>query len=224
MVRQAYCREPVLPWGFARRHSHGASLPPGAGTALPSRPVAEMTDDSTDGPTDQALWDLLDAERHRAQVEDRRRRRNRRLQADESVSFTEVLGALAAHGTVVDVATATGTLAAVVVCEVGRDYVAVRSGDGLVRLVPFPAVASAAAVGRARSGPPAGLVGPTPLHLAERLRELAGWRTSVQVTTAWSVVSGQLRRVGADVIVVEQADGGDAFVALPAVVEVGVEP
>ncbi len=182
-----------------------------------------MTDDETNGPTDQEIARLLRAERHRAQVEERRRRNGLVRQADESVALLDVLGALAGHGAVVSVQTRAGTLRPATICDVGRDYVALRSAESVVRLIPVGELAAARAIG---TGPgPTVLVPPeAQLDLSERLRELALRRAAVRLVAGPAVVTGRLRGVGVDVVVVEHDDGPDTFVALAALAEVVIGP
>jgi len=180
-----------------------------------------MTDDETNGPTDHELAELIRAERHRAQIDERRRRNGLRRQADESVSLLDVLGALAAHGTQVTVHTKAGAQLAATICDLGRDYVALRSPGSLVRLIPTGEIVEARAIG-AVAGARSAIRAEPRLELGERLRELADRRSVIRLTTRLGVVTGRLRRVGLDVLVVEQDDATDTFVALDALVEVVV--
>ncbi len=182
-----------------------------------------MTDDETNGPTDEELTDLLRSERHRALVDERRRRNGLRRQADESVGLLDVFGALAAHGAVVSVRTMAGPLPAATICDVGRDHVALRSAGPVVRLIPVGEIAAARRIGATRSPTVAASAEPK-LELGERLRDLATRRANVRVIAAGEVITGRLRRVGLDVVVVEQDDGTDTFVTLGALAEVVVDP
>ncbi|WP_421119675.1 hypothetical protein ACE2AJ_20315 [Aquihabitans daechungensis] len=190
--------------------------------------MPETTDDETGGPTDQELAELIRAERHRAQIEERRRRNGLKRQAEETASLLDVIGALAAHGALVSVHTKAGTQPPATILDVGRDYVALRGAGLAVRLIPVGQVAAARAIGAgpAPMGPtrPAGGGCGHELHLSERLRELAARRSAVRLTAAAGTVTGRLRGVGLDVLVVEQDDGTEAFVALGALAEVVVEP
>lgn len=185
-----------------------------------------MTDDGTDGPTEQDLHELLDAERHRRLVDERRRRHR----ADEVLTLGDVLGALAAHRAEVTVHTTARTLPPGYVCEVGRDYVALRSDAGSVRLVPLDRItwATPTPLGETRSvrgpdpAPDDGLPTLVLLDLAERLRELVGLHARMQVSAGGVPLSGLLRRAGADVVILEDDDGADQFVALQAVDDVVV--
>ena len=228
MVRQAYCRQLPVLWGLRVRPSWRTPFTRRT-AALPSPPVAEKIDDGTDGPTDQALRDLLDAEHHRQLVDARRRRQAERHQADETVSLAEVLGALAAHEAVVTLETETGSLPPSTICEVGRDYIALRSATTGVRLVPMRQIAAARRLdqrpsGRGGASRIGGDAADLSLHLAERLRELALRRTRVAIQAGAPTLTGLVRRAGTDVAVLELDDGTDAFVALDAVREVRVDP
>jgi len=189
--------------------------------------VDETTDDSADGPTDQALRDLLAAEQHRQRVEERRRRHGQRQRADETVSLADILGALAAHGALVSLELASGPVPPSTICEVGRDYVAVRADGEAVRLLPMAAIAAASPVADAPATPPRSGApvhrGP-PLHLAERLRELAARHARVQLAAGPRSLTGRLRRVGLDVAVLELDDGTDVFVSLAPLPEAVVHP
>lgn len=170
---------------------------------------------------DRALRDLLRTERHRGQVEERRRRNALRRQAEESLSLREVLDGFAARSTAISVHTACQrTPAPSVVCELGRDYVALRAEASVVRLVPLAAVAAIRSTVPAAPG--AGVRSMADLDLAERLRELAGIGASVRAMAAGSVVSGRLRSVGHDVVVIEASDGSRAAVALGRIDELEV--
>lgn len=192
--------------------------------------MTETIDDGSDRPTDQELRDLLDAERHRQFVEERRRRHGRGRQAEEALSFVDVLGALAAHRAVVSVRTTGRILPVAQVCEVGRDYVALRSAGAVTRLIPLARIASATpALPTSASAEPMSIERRTgsldahePLDLAERLRELVGLRAHVRVAVGGTPLAGRLRRVGSDVVVLEHDDGTDQFVVLAALDEVVV--
>lgn len=184
-----------------------------------------MTDDETNGPTDHALAELLRTERHRAQIEERRRRNGLRRQADESVALLDVLGALAAHGAVVSVGTQSGELRPSTICDVGRDYIGLRCAESVVRLIPLGEVAAVRAISAGAAPGPAGAPPPElPLELGERLRDLATRRSAVRLIAGPAVITGRLRGVGQDVLVVERDDGPDTFVALAALAEVVVDP
>lgn len=219
MVLQAYCRSPPLPMGLPGATLEQHPFPGHRGPSYPPRSMPETTDDSTDGPIDAALRELLDVEHRRQRVHERRQRHGPPV--DEVVTLAEVLDALAAHGTPVDVHTASGVLACATVCEVGRDYVAVRADTGHVHLIPFAAVAAAVPVdGSATAAPPRAV----PLHLAERLRELGAHRARLELHIGTASVTGRIRRVGADVVALDREDGSDAFIGLAALAAAVVDP
>jgi len=187
------------------------------------------THDETDEPMDRALRELLRAEERRAQVEERRRRNALRQQAEESVSLRDVLAELAASTQPVAVTTAaSGPTPPGAVCELGRDYVALRDRVDAVRLVPLAQVAAVMPV--LRIEPEAALpVVPRPVppdapDLAERLRELAMSRTRLCVCTPGGAVSGRLRHVGTDVLVVTDPAGTPVAVALQQIAVVEIRP
>jgi hypothetical protein len=192
--------------------------------------MAEASNDRTGGPTEEDLRLLLDAEQHRGSVEERRRRRSRRQHLEEALSFDDVLGALSAHRAEVSITTTDhGELCGQLV-EVGRDYVALRTDGAPTRLVPRRRLASIEAASTTAAQVPASppLAAPTgtaePLDLSERLRELLAIRSRLQLTAGGSTVPGRVRRVGTDVVVLEQAGRPDRFVALTALDDVVVWP
>jgi hypothetical protein len=187
--------------------------------------VPETTRDETDDPMDRELQELLHTERHRAHVDERRRRNRLRRQADESLALRDVLGALAAHGTVVTVHARHGEVPPSTVGEVGRDFVALHGPGAVARFLPAAAIVAIRPVAPpwATSTPVGGRPGPD-LDLGERLRELAGQRSSATIVAGRQRVQGRLRRVGFDLVVVEQAGGSDAYVSLDAVDEVQIVP
>jgi hypothetical protein len=185
--------------------------------------MADPSNGDTDGPTDAALRELLRAEQHRSEVEDRRRRRELHRQAAESLSLLDVLRELAGTGALAVVHTRRGPLPPSTVLEVGRDYVALRGSGREARLVPQGALASVRPLARrpeAATAPVAGTEAETSLH--ERLTDLALRRPQVTVATAADEASGRLCQIGVDLAVITDADGTDAFVALDAIAEVRV--
>lgn len=185
------------------------------------------THDETDEPMDRALRDLLRTERHRAEVEQRRQRTALRRQAEESVSLRDVLAELAASALPVALTTAaSGPTPPGEICELGRNYVAVRDRLDVVRLIPLAQVAAVAPIHHVE--PEAALpmvarpIPPDAPDLAERLGELATRRTHLCVSTPGGPASGMLRHVGADVLVVTDPAGAPVAIALEqiAVVEI----
>jgi hypothetical protein len=181
---------------------------------------------------DRALRDLLRTERRREQIEERRRRNALRRQAEESVSLRDVLAELAASAQPVAMTTAaSGPTPSGAICELGRDYVALRDGRDVVHLVPLAQVAAAAPIAPiTRTELGANLPGvahpvpPDALDLAERLRELAMRRTEVCAHTPRGAVSGRLRQVGADVLVVTDPVGAPVAIVLGQLAVVEIRP
>jgi hypothetical protein len=180
--------------------------------------VSELTSDETGEPTDRALRDLIDAERHREAVEGRRRRQWLRHQADESVSVIEVVRTLTGHGLRATLVRDTGAPVTAPVCEVGADYVGTQADTSHLRLLPIRTVTTVRAhPGAEPADQPRSLPDTT---LVERLRELARLRPTVSLTLATAHITGRLRRCSHEVLVIDEPSGGETYVALAAVIDV----
>ena len=167
-------------------------------------------------PTDRALRALVADERRREQVAERRRRGALRAQADETWTLDGVVRTAGAAAARVEVLSPAGS-AAGAICEVGRDYVAVRTGSREVRLVPAAAITAVRLPGGPqpeasathRAAPP-----PVALDLEERLRDLARRHMRVDVVAGRLRTTGRLASVGDGAIAVGAADGVTSYVAL----------
>jgi hypothetical protein len=186
--------------------------------------MAATTGDDPD-PLDQELGDLVRAAEHVRWVQERRRRHELRRQADEATTLVGALGSLVGTGRMVIVSTRDGTHPPSAIVELGRDYLALRSGDQ-VRLVPLVAVAAIRALATADALPVASGAPPLRLDLAERLAELAALRQQVRVEagTAPSTVEGRLRQASCEILLVQGDDGLDALIPIGAVTAVGLSP
>ena len=190
--------------------------------------MAEDDEVSTTGAIDAALRQLLDDEHHQTAVDERRRRTDRRARAAACTTFAEIIQALAHRDRCVEVHRSQGDPLVAVVCEVGRDYLALREHDGTVVLVPASRVVAVCA----STGAPSPVAtragdahedGALALDLPERLRDLAARRVPVALTAGTLHVRGELHQIGADAIAVIDQDAV-TVVVLDAVDEVRVEP
>ncbi|MCU1370807.1 MAG: hypothetical protein JWO77_2001 [Ilumatobacteraceae bacterium] len=184
--------------------------------------MAQPDGDGREGPTDEALRELLRAEHHRSEIEARRRRSELHRQALESLTLLDVARELGRTGLLADVRTRSGPVPLSTVVEVGRDYVALRGSGPVTRLVPAEAIAS---LGPGAAPAPAmaprwGAHEATTLN--ERMTDLALRRPRVRIAFAGAGTAGQLHRVGLDLVVVTRDDGTDVVVALHAVDEVAL--
>lgn len=140
--------------------------------------------------------------------------------AEQEATVTGVLGELAERRAIVTIGVE-GRRHHGTVVAIGLDFVALRPATGGEVLLAL------GAIGMVRTAPTVtDLVGdrvvPTELRLVDVLAELAADRERVRlVTTTGDVVTGRLKSVGRDVVVV-RADGeppGTAYVPATAVVE-----
>ena len=167
------------------------------------------------------------AARAQEAADERVRARWLRQAAEEDATFTGVLLDLAEGSLPVTLTTTTGHRHGGRLIAVGRDFVAVRTGTGLVVLVALAAVADVVAPGAAGSRPASGEDRPQPLEvtLADVLAQLSAARPRASLRAGEAVVSGDLVAVGSDVVTV--AVGGShpprlAYVRLDSVSEVTV--
>lgn len=181
------------------------------------------------GPGDLERW-VSDA-RARLAADSRVRERWLRAQADDEASLTGALLALAEWGDAVVVTTVAGRRHRGVLTGVGIDFVALAAGGQTLTLVALHALGQvrAGAPGRgARSNAgPARSIAATPegtdlgARMLDVLAQAAGQRPRLAVSAGAEPVVGELRAVGADVLVM-QPDGaaGLAYVRVASVSEV----
>lgn len=145
-----------------------------------------------------------------------------RRRAGDEATFLGVLTDLAERGaTVVAGAVAgprTGRLRVV-----GRDFLALRTDHGHV-LVPYEALAWVRPAGDASTGPAVTgdrVVAPR-ATFAGALSALADERVRVRVVTRAGALTGELRSVGVDVVVLRLDDRRPAYAVVASLVEVSV--
>jgi hypothetical protein len=153
----------------------------------------------------------------------RSRERWLRQAAEEDASLAGVLNDLAERRVSVSISMAGGRRHVGTVTAIGADFVALRLGTGghsLLAVAALAVVRSTPAVGAAVGGQPVR----TSLDLARALAGLAAERERAMLVTAdgSDAVSGELRSVGRDVVVV-RTDGerrSTAYVAISSIAEV----
>lgn len=165
--------------------------------------------------------------RAREAAEARVRERWLRTQAEEDARLGEVLAGMAERGATVAASTTTGRHLAGVLRRVGQDFVAIEASSGRTTLVALPALAWCREARNDRRRPePA--VGPDARDdveaatLVEVLAQAAMRRPRLLVHAGGASLSGELRAVGADVLVLETAEEppGLVYVRLPSVSDI----
>lgn len=163
--------------------------------------------------------------RAREAADERVRARWARRAAEEGATFAGVLLDLAEAGLPATLTTTGGHRHGGRLTAVGADFVAMRTGTGLVVLLALAAVAEVVTTGA--RGPVSGEDRPQPLEvsLADVLAQLAAARPRTSLRAGEAVVSGDLVAVGSDVVTVSV--GGShparlAYVRLASVSEVTV--
>lgn len=174
-----------------------------------------------DDPVDRELRDLIAAQRHEAQAQERRHRYWLLRQAEESGTLHGVLADLADLRATVRVDTSVSTVVDAVVVEVGRDFVALVEPGGKRHVL---AIAALTAVRRSTRTRP--VTGDRPVDastdLADVLRSVAPDHPEITaVLSDGTSVVGILQSVGGDVARLV-ADGGEAYVPMRAIVEVTI--
>ncbi|MGH9280745.1 MAG: hypothetical protein ACRD12_21975 [Acidimicrobiales bacterium] len=196
-----------------------------------------MPDDSEpEGLDDLERW-AAEA-RAREAADARVRERWLRTQAEEDARLRLVLVGLAEQGTVVTAATAAGRHLTGRLTRVGDDFVAIESAGGRMNLVALAALAwCRSARGDRRRPEPT--VGPDPgpgggpdapalgidqtaAALVDVLANVADRRPRLLVHAGGAGLSGELRAVGVDVMVLETAEDPPAlvYVRLPSVSDI----
>lgn len=168
--------------------------------------------------------------RAREAADARARERWLRTQAEEDARLRQVLQGLAERGTTVTAATAAGRHLTGRLLRVGDDFVLLEGPGGRKNLVALAALAWCRTVHADRRRPdPA--VGPDPepaagtgtaAGLVDVLAQAAERRPHLLVHTTGPAISGELRAVGVDLLVLVTADDPPAlvYVRLPSVSDI----
>ena len=204
-----------------------------------------MTAEPHDGPFDDLERWAAEA-RAREAADARVRERWLRTQAEEGARLAQVLAGLAEQRASVVVTTTAGRQVAGQLTSIGQDFVAVESAAGVSTLVALAALAWVrSAVGEPHRREPA--IGPDPswfedgddedagggstvpgmgdarrASLADVLAQAVAHRPRVVVQTEGASITGALRSVGVDVVVVQTAGEppGLAYVRLRSIYEI----
>lgn len=165
--------------------------------------------------------------RAREAADARARERWLRTQAEEGAQLAQVLAGLVEQRAVVAVTTSAGRTVTGRLATLGRDFVAVAAPGGRLTLVALHAVAWVRPSERRRDP----VVGPEPedeggdasgAGLIDVLAQAVADRPRVAVETEHAGITGELRAVGIDLVVIEipGSQRGLAYVRLGSVYEI----